>query len=164
MSHDDWRASAPTATPAPPAAGKRRARWPWVLGGALLLLTGLLAAAAVAAWALIGGVLDEVVGPGVGIVVNGHRWEDLHPEHLLAALAGMGLAGLAVMGALLLVVGLIVPLVLSLVLLSVGLVVTVGLGAVGVALAVGLTPLWLPLLLLWWLLRPARRPLASSAA
>ena len=37
-----------------------------VIGG---LLIGLLAAAAVAAWALIGGVLDEVVGPGVGRVM-----------------------------------------------------------------------------------------------
>lgn len=157
MSTDGDLRARPTTTPAQPA---RRARWPWVLGAAGLLLTALLAIGTVLAWALI----SETVAEGVTVVVNDQRWEDLRPEHALAALAGLGVAGVAAIGALLLGVGLVVPLVLALALLVVGLAVAAVLAAVGVAFGVALSPLWLPLLLLWLLLRPSRRGLASSPA
>jgi hypothetical protein len=163
MNADDLRADPPGSSPAPPASpapGQRRARWPWVLGATLLLMAVLMAVGAMTAWALV----SEAVGEGVAIVVNGHRFEGLPPEHALGALAGIGLAGMLVVGLLLLCLGLIVPLVLSLVLLILGLVFSAVLAVAGVALVLALSPLWLPLLLLWWLLRPSRRRLASSPA
>ena len=147
-------------TTTPPAEAARRARWPWMLGTTLLLLNTLLALNTVLVWALI----SETVGEGVAVVVNDQRWEELRPEQALAALAGIGVAGVAAIGALLLGLGLIVPLVLALALLLVGLAVAAVLAAVGVALGLALSPLWLPLLLLWLLLRPSRRRLASSPA
>ncbi len=158
MTDPSFQADGPTARP--PVPQRRAARWPWVLGVAVLLLAALLAIGTLTAWTLI----SETVGEGVAIVVNGHRWEDLHPEHALGALAGIGVAGMALVGMLLLGVGLVVPLVLALILLIVGLAVALVLGVAGVALAAALSPLWLPLLLLWWLLRPSRRRLASSTA
>lgn len=161
VNNDDIRAfgSGPATAPAP-TAPRRRARWPWVLGAALLLLMVLLAVGAVAAWAALSGVVHE----GVSIVVDGHRWDDLLPEHAWAAVVSLGLTGALLIGALLLCVGLVVPLLLALVLLIVGLVIAVALSAVGVALGLALSPLWLPLLLLWLLLRPSRPALASSPA
>jgi hypothetical protein len=161
VNNDDIRAfGAEPAATAANTAPRRRARWPWVLGAALLLMVLLLAAGTVAAWAALTGVVNE----GISIVVDGHRWDDLLPEHAWAAVVSLGLTGALIVGALLMCVGLLVPLVLSLALLIVGLVVAVALAAVGVALAVALSPLWLPLLLLWLLLRPSRPPLASSSA
>ena len=156
VNNDDIRAfGAEPAATAASTAPRRRARWPWVLGAALLLMVLLLAAGTVAAW---------VVNEGISIVVDGHRWDDLLPEHAWAAVVSLGLTGALIVGALLMCVGLLLPLVLSLVFLIVGLVVAVAQAAVGVALAVALSPLWLPLLLLWLLLRPSRPPLASSSA
>ena len=146
--------------PVTAASPRRRARWPWVLAGALLLSMALLAVGAMAAWAAITGVASE----GVSIVVDGHRWDDLLPEHAWAALLSLGLTGALLISAVLFVVGLIVPLVLALVLMIVGLAIAVALAAVGVALGLALSPLWLPLLLLWLLLRPSRPALASSPA
>lgn len=157
MRDDDLRAFGPRASATAPP---HRARWPWVLGATALLMAALVGIGTMAAWALV----SEAVGEGVAIVVNGHRWEALDPEHVLGALTGIGLAGLAVIGALLLGVGLIVPLVLSLALLAIGLIIAAVLAVAGLALVLALTPLWLPLWLLWCLLRPARRPLASSQA
>ena len=133
VNNDDIRAfGAEPAATAASTAPRRRARWPWVLGAALLLMVLLLAAGTVAAWAALTGVVNE----GISIVVDGHRWDDLLPEHAWAAVVSLGLTGALIVGALLMCVGLLVPLVLSLVLLIVGLVVAVALAAVGVALAV----------------------------
>ncbi len=161
MNDNDIRASDPAPTaPARAAAPRRRARWPWVLGGAMLLLVILLTVGAVAAWAALTGAVQE----GVSIVIGGHRWDDLLPEHAWAALLSLGLTGALIFVCLLLCVGLVVPLLLALVLMIVGLVIALALAAVGVALGVALSPLWLPLLLLWLLLRPSRPALASSPA
>jgi hypothetical protein len=152
-----------TGHPFGPTATRRRTRWPWILAGILLITIVLLGIGTMVAWtAWI--AISEFANEGISIVVDGQRWDGLHAEHVLAALAGLGLAGALVAGALLLCLGLIVPLALAIVLLVVGLVISAVLAAVGVALGLALLPLWLPLLLLWLLLRPSRSRLASSPA
>ena len=153
----------PASQPFGPTATRRRARWPWVLAGVLLLTTLLLGIGTMAAWTAWIAV-SEFASEGISIVVDGQRWDGLHPEQVLAALAGLGLAGALGAGALLFCLGLVVPLALALVLLAVGLVIAAALAAVGLALGLALLPLWLPLLLLWLLLRPSRSTLASSPA
>ncbi len=157
----------PGAAPAAPAPAARRRRvWPWVLAGLLVLAVLATVGGALALLALI-----DVADEGVHVLVDGQPWESGAGLGALAALAAATVAVLGIGGALLLgLLGvlLVVPLAVGAVLLALAL----GLGgallavlaalAVAVAVvAVGLSPLWLLVLLLWWLLRKKPAPAAT---
>lgn len=149
----------PDEAQAPPAPRRRRL-WPWWLAAALCLLT----AAAMLAGALALCSLAEAGGEGVHVVVNGQRWEALEGVGALAALGAATVALFGVGGALLLgllVLLLVLPLTLGGVLLILALALAGALLALLLGLALGLLPLWLPLLLLWWLLR--RKPAVAAS-
>lgn len=118
---------------------------PRLLLAALALLV-LASALAVAAWLVWGPPLDQVQ-----VIVDGREWQlpPMHVGHWLVAAA-----------ALVLVFALLVVLLPLVLLLAVG----VPLLVAGVVLAVVLSPLWLLVLLLWWLWRrdrPAAPPHAQ---
>jgi hypothetical protein len=145
------------APPAPPA--RRRRVWPWLL----LLGLGLVAALLLTGVAL---VLDNLVEPE-----RGFSWHMGHSgiENdglgtlllVLGALFAGGTAAVLATVAGLLAVLLLVPLGLAIGLLAAALGVAAAMLAVLAGLAALLLPLWLPLLLLWLLLRP-RRPAAPA--
>jgi hypothetical protein len=148
-------------TLAPP----RRRLWPWVLGAVLLL--ALLAVGSGLAWLMdLGGLgpLGSGWHDGVHIVLDGDEWQLGNTGTLLGLVVALVAGGGALLLGLLAVV-VLVPLGLALALLGVALGVTVAVGAVLAVLAALLTPLWLPLLLLWLLLRrkPAAVPPAAAA-
>ena len=137
-------------TPGPPQPPRRRAVWPWVLLG---LLTLVLSAAMVGTAALI--TLAESAGEGVQVTINGERWDgiSLEPGHWPLAFAGIVTTLLVVLVA--------VPCTVLLALASAALGVGIALLAVLAVAAVALSPLWLPVLLLWLLLRRRDPPAAT---
>jgi len=148
----------PPAPPAPPPrAPRRRALWPWVLGALLLLAVAGTVAAGLALWSAA-----QDAGDAVRLVIDDEPWAwDVADGALgfLGVVFGLGVA--------LLVVMVVVPCVLMVALLAVVLAVGLALGGVLLALAVVAAVLLSPLLLagalLWWLLRPRRRPAATMA-
>lgn len=110
-----------------------------------LALLVLLSALAVAAWLVWGLPLDHMQ-----VIVDGREWHlpPMHVGHWLVAAAALVLvfALLAVLLPLALVLGLGLPLLVS-----------------GVVLAVVLSPLWLLVLLVWWLWRRDRRAAPPNA-
>ncbi len=144
--------------PVPPHASSppRPARrlWPWVLAGlaALLALLVVSGGVALASW-LAGG------HEGVHISIDGEDGLPGWTEGFagMVAFSGVGLGLLAALLVGLLTVGLVLPLTLLLALL--GLAVGVGGAALvfGVMVALLLSPLWALALLLWLVLRPARK-------
>lgn len=154
MTGDDIHAFRPPRTPTEP---RRRARWPWVLG-TLILLLALWAACSMAALMLWADGPRE----GLSISINGQRWEALPNPTELGVLAAMGLGGSLLAGLALLAVVVVVPcvvlLAMAVALLGTGLGLGAALMAVLLMLGLAAAPLWLPLLLLWLLLRRALRP------
>ncbi len=144
-----------TLTSAVPTARTRRL-WPWVLGGLLLLC--LLALGSGLAW-----VLDPShgFGDGVHLTLDGEDWDGDGPTTLLAVSFGLLAGGAALLVGLLAVL-VVVPLGLALALLGVALGIATALFSVLAVMAALLLPLWLPLLLLWLLLR--RKPAARMTA
>jgi hypothetical protein len=149
MTAEDIHAFTP-ARSAPLPARRARRVWPWVLGGLLLLALLLAGAATAALMTLLDGARE-----GLHVIVDDESWawHGMDGADGLAALLGIGVASLMVL--------LVVPLIVLFGLLLGGLGVALGLaltlGAVGLVLALVLSPLWLVLLLIWLLLRPARR-------
>ena len=151
---------APSCTQARLAAPPmHRRRWPWVL---LVMLLAMGMAALLGAVSL----LDLLVAAQDSwqVSIDGERWHPpfIEPEH--AALAVV--AAMAALFVLLLVLPMAVLLVLAAVALAVALAIALAVGSgVLLVLAVAsvlLSPVWLPCLLLWLLLR-RRRPRASMA-
>jgi len=152
MTDDDIRAFGPAPAAAPKAPLLRRRRWRWWLFGtlvALLSMAWLLACAV--------GLLIDALDPATTISIDGQRWElaSLRGTHVLGLVFALLIAAAVVL--------VVVPLVVLLALLCAALCVGVALLAVLGSLALALSPLWLLVLLLWLLLRPARRPAATSS-
>ncbi len=153
MTDEDIYAFHPVAPSQPALPAPKPRRWPWVLGGLLLLVLVLLIAGANALSSLL-----DMGRDGVHVSIDGEDLGDgLNGLPALLALLGVGGA--------LLVALLTVLLVVPLTLLLVGLGLALGLGAVLLALALVLalvlSPLWGLLLLAWLLLR--KRPAATMA-
>ena len=166
MNDDDIYAFNPppgsSAPPAPATATRRRRIWPGLLALALLLAMLALAGTVVLVTSLLDGAAQ-----GVQVVVDGQPWFPDVPGGIVAGLVVTAVL-LCVGGALLLgllLTAVVVPVALVLALLGVVLCVVLGLAgpllAVVALAAVLLSPLWLALLLLWWLLR--RRPSNAKA-
>ena len=121
---------------------------------ALLVLGGLCAAGLAALWFTVGPPTE-----GVHIVINDQEWNvaDLSGWH--AAAGGLGallaLCVVAVVVPLALLFGLLLPLLVVL-----GLVLAIMAAALGIG-TLALSPLVLPLLLLWWLWRRSQRAAAA---
>jgi hypothetical protein len=157
------KAAGPAPADRPPV--RRRRLWPWLLGAALLFVLLAVTGMVVLATSLLDSAAQEVQ-----VVVDGQPWQHDGPAVVAAALAVTAVL-LAVGGALLLgllFAAVVVPLVLVLALLGVAVCLLFGLAGpllAVVALAVVLlSPLWLALALLWWLLRRRPSGAASSAA
>lgn len=143
---------APAApAPAAPAWPPPRRLWPWLLGALVLVLALALVVGAVA----VVDTLAEAAGDGVHVVLDGMAWEP--GAAVLAAIVGGGLALVCavMMGVLMLLLTLllVLPLGIAAVLLVAGLGLGVALLALAGVAAVVLSPLWLFVLLLWWMLR-----------
>ena len=185
MSTDDPRAFRPTSVAGDSAAPRRRRWWPWMLAAGLVLGLGAAAllAQALLGWAHHGGSGLQVRIDGGGAWGDwgqwgqwGH-WSDWHDwgdwgdgpvwingqglPAFLQAHWGLLLLGLTLaLAAVFAVVTVVVPLAVLLGLLAAVLGVGVALLAVAGAAAAVLSPLWLPALLLWLLLR-RRRPASA---
>ncbi len=151
-------ASMNTVTSTVTTAHQRRV-WPWVLGGLLLLC--LLALGSGLAWVMETGHLGPGFHDGVHISLNGEDWTSDGPVTVLAVLTGLLAGGAALMVGLLAVL-VVVPLGLALALLGVALGIAAALFSLLAVAGAMLLPLWLPLLLLWLLLR--RKPAARMPA
>ena len=148
-----------TLATAPASARPRRRLWPWLLAG--LLLLSLLAAGSGLAWVM--GTADAF-DDGLHIVVGNQDWTGDGAGSWLAVVAGLMAGGAALVAGVLtvlVVVLLVVPLALALALLGVALGIAAAVFSLLAVAAAGLLPLWLPLLLLWLLLR--RKPAAAAA-
>jgi hypothetical protein len=169
MQDQDIHAFTPPPSAAPAAPAKRvRRRWPWVLGG-LLLLSLVLVMTALTLLGLLDGVRD-----GLNVVVDGESWHVFTPQGLgggvgsgVGSAVGVSVALLVMLVVVMLVVPLALTGVLLVVVVAVGLAVlaaalglAVGLASVLLVLALGLSPLWGVVLLLWLLLRPSRKTAA----
>jgi hypothetical protein len=152
MTDDDIRAFGPPLTAAPTALPRHKRRWPWLLFGALVLL--LLVAGLTAA--LLDLAIDTL-DRDTTISIDGQRWQlaSLHGAHLLGAVIALLVTALVAL--------VVVPLVVLLALLGAALGIGVALLALLGVMALALSPLWMLVLLLWLLLRPARRAPSSSA-
>ena len=179
MNDDDLRAFRPAPAADAPAAPRRRRWWPWMLAAGLVLGLGAAAllAQALLGWAHHGGSGLQVRIDGGGAWGDwGHwgHWSDWHDwgdwgdgpvwingqglPAFLQAHWGLLLLGLTLaLAAVFAVVTVVVPLAVLLGLLAAVLGVGVALLAVAGATAAVLSPLWVPALLLWLLLR-RRRP------
>jgi hypothetical protein len=139
---DDLGASGPlrSAGPASP-----RALWPWLLLGLTVLLVLLAAGATVELVQWLRQAHD-----GWELVIDGERIvrHDLGAGQVLLVLGGVLLAALIVL--------LVVPLAVGVGLLGAALGVGVALLALLAVAALALSPLWLPVLLLWLVLRRTR--------
>ena len=126
----------------------------------LLLAVGAIALLGGAALLLLILALHGFAGEGVHIVVNDRElhWQDL--PHWDAMGAGMG-ALLALAAALIAVPLVLLGVLLPLLLVAGALLLVIGL-ALGVGV-IGMAPLLLPLLLLFWLWRRAQRRAARAA-
>ncbi len=137
-----------------------RARWrPWL--AALLLTAFLVLALCVAATAWVFTDLLGGTGPSVTLQVDGEtvRLGPLAGLHGFGVLAALMVALAAVLVVLLVVVPLVVLAALLAAALATGFALLAALGSVALALS----PLLLPLLLLWWLLRRRPAPLPAAA-
>ena len=117
------------------------------------LVVAALAVAGVAALAHgMQGVLD-----GATVTVNGERWLGDGPSaaHVVAAMVGLLVAGAVLVT--------LVPLVLALAFGAVALAVGMALVPLLLVMLVALSPLWLPVLVLWLALRRPRRPATTMA-
>jgi hypothetical protein len=146
----------PGAAPSPPPRTRRRV-WPWLLG-ALLVLALLATAGAVAALMALADSARE----GVHVVIGGESWEPPLVGAFPAAMALLGIGG-ALLVAFLVVVT-VVPLAVLLAVLCVLLAAGGAALAALVVVAVVLSPLWLVVLPLWWMLRSKPAPAASIPA
>lgn len=161
MADHDIHAFTP-ASPAPqtkrPAApGAQRRRWPWAL---LVCLLALAVLAVLGALNIV--TLLASAGDGWNVTINGHDVAPFFtgPEHAVTAL----LAAAAGLFLLLLVVPITVLLVLGVAALAVALAVGCALLVLLLVATVVLSPLWLPALLIWLLLRRRTRPAAPVSA
>ncbi|MBL8306589.1 MAG: hypothetical protein JNM33_07820 [Rubrivivax sp.] len=145
-----FNAVPPKAAAAAPTRPQRRL-WPWLLGGLALIFLLAVAGGVAALMSLL-----DAGREGWHVTIDGEEWHGAGGPGLLALLGVAG--GLFVA---LLTVVLVVPLTLLLVALGLAL----GLGgvvlALGLVVAVLLSPFWGLLLLLWLLLR--KRPATVSA-
>jgi len=143
MNDDDITAfrAAPVAAQPP----RRRGSWRWVFVAlfALALLATLVLAALIAS-------VGDLGGPGVNLTIDGEtvRLGGWHGGHGVLALGGVLVAVLAV----LCVVPVVVALALAIAALGIGIAMFVVLAVTGVALS----PLLLPVALLWWAFKPRR--------
>jgi hypothetical protein len=122
-----------------------------------LLLTVVLVAAACSVLGL--WLLGSVAHSGFSLSINGEpvTMPDLQGWHWTAASAG----GLLLAFLLVLAVPLVLALALTLAGIGVFVMLAALLLAVALALLVGLSPLWLVVLVLWWLLRRKTVPAAT---
>jgi hypothetical protein len=150
------------------AVSKRAPRrwWLWLLVGALglaLLLTVALLLVAVTGVA----ALADYAQRGGSVLINGRAWDglDMHAWGWDGADLGSGLAlaiTVAVVGLLLLVVPLCLVLAFGLTGAALGVALLAVVACLALAAALLLAPLWLMLMLLWWLLRGMQRSWAKS--
>ena len=137
------------ALPAGAAPAPRRRVWPWVLLGLFVLALLLAASGASLLLALADGARE-----GVNVTIDGERWGGFDPDRESWPLAFAGVAGV------LLGVMVVVPCAVLLGLVAAAVGIGAALLALLLAAAVALSPLWLPLLVLWLMLR--RRPPAAA--
>jgi hypothetical protein len=143
---DIYAFNPPPVAPAPPAPPPRRI-WPWVLAGLFVMVLCGMVAGGFALWALLDSARE-----GWHVIIGGEPWDP--PVGGIVAALGLGGALLAVV-----VVALVVPLALLAAVLCALLGIGVAMLAAVAALTVMLSPLCLPVLLLWLLLR--RKPRAA---
>lgn len=142
-----WARPADLSAPAPAKTARPR-RWPWAVLTLLTLILVVALAAAAALWHAA-----EVLGEadGLRIVIDGHTLSlpELTGHHFLILTAALFVIGVALM--------VVVPLAVLLALLSalfgVALAIVVAVGAALLATS----PLWLAVLLIWWLARRSAR-------
>ena len=165
MKDDDLHAfgAPPSRPPVPPTQSARRRVWPWLLLGAGVLLMLLALAGASAVMALVDSARE-----GVQITVNGQPWWGPPTERELSIVAVLGVAAallllLVVLPVLLILVLLAVALAVGLAMVAVVGAIVLAAGAVLLAVALLLSPLWGAMLLLWWLLRRPRPAAAVPA-
>lgn len=169
-----FNAPAVAATPAPTPKPPQRARWPWVLGGAALMLVVVLG---LLSWALVSGLLnvaDHATASGLRdwqVVVNGQDWDgfgDFSVDGAFDLFGGLfgTFLGLLIAGVVLLLVlpltlvfGLGLPLLLAGGGLVLALVLGVGALALGLSLVLGIVgaPFLLVLALAWWFVRDSKK-------
>lgn len=143
-----------SAAPLPPAPPRRKRLTPWRWALLLVLVFGVLALCASAA---LLSTLSDLSGNGVHITVDDETF------HFGAGHGGAALLAVGAAFAALLAVLCIVPVVVALALAAAALGIGIALFAVLAVAAVALSPLWLPVLLIWWAVRPARpRPAAAA--
>ena len=139
------------------ATARRRHRWPWVVLGCLLALAVLGVLGAVNLLSLLASA-----GDGWNVTINGHDVDPFFvaPEDAVTALLATA-AGLFV---LLLVLPIAVLAALGVATLAVALAAGFALLVLLFVAAVVLSPLWLPGLLVWLLLRRRKSPAAAVPA
>jgi len=164
MHSDDIHAFGPPPPEPPPvpAAPTRRRRWPWVLA-----VLGLVLACTLATALWLGREALHALPPlgsdGWHVVIDGEEVGAFGALELGAALAAALLVVLVVVPLSLLLAGGAVVLSLLLAGLAVAGVAVAGVALLALLLGLASAPLWLPVLLLVWLLRRPRGRAAGAA-